>query len=224
VKALLVDDDRELGALLTEYFGGHEIGLTHAKNGDEARALLLTHAYEVILLDVMMPGADGFTLLPEFAKYAPVIMLTARGESDDRVRGLELGARDYVPKPFNPRELLLRIRSVSGRTTGSNARSLALGALRIFPEELKATLGETTLELTSFEFRLLEALMLHAGESVTREQLAQVLGLGAGYDPSVDRSLDVHVSNLRQKLERSSATKWIRTVRGVGYLLIRPTS
>jgi DNA-binding response OmpR family regulator len=226
VKALLVDDDLELGALLTEYFGGHEIGLTHAKNGDEARALLLTHAYEVILLDVMMPGADGFTLLPEFIKHAPVIMLTARGESDDRVRGLELGARDYLPKPFNPKELLLRIRSVRGRTTGSNTRTLAhtLGALQIYPEELKATLGGTVLELTSFEFRLLGALMQHAGESVTREQLAQVLGLGADYDPSVDRSLDVHVSNLRQKLERGGETKWIRTVRGVGYLLIRPAS
>jgi DNA-binding response OmpR family regulator len=224
VKALLVDDDRELGALLTEYCGGHDITLTHAKDGDEARTLLLTHVYEVILLDVMMPGADGFSLLPEFTKCAPVIMLTARGESDDRVRGLELGARDYLPKPFNPRELLLRIRSVSGRLPASNPRTLALGALRIYPEELKATLNGTVLELTSFEFRLLDALMQHAGESVTRDQLAQSLGLGADYDPSVDRSLDVHVSNLRQKLERGSETKWIRTLRGVGYLLIRPAS
>jgi DNA-binding response OmpR family regulator len=172
----------------------------------------------------MMPGADGFSLLPEFKKFAPVIMLTARGESDDRVHGLELGARDYLPKPFNPRELLLRIQSVSGRIAASNARTCALGALRIYPEELKATLNGTVLELTSFEFRLLDALMQHAGESVTRDQLAQILGLGADYDPSVDRSLDVHVSNLRQKLERDSETKWIRTLRGVGYLLIRPAS
>lgn len=218
--ALLVDDDVELASVLTEYLKGHSVRLRHAASGAAARERMKSgERFDVLLLDVMLPGEDGFQLLPEFAKAAPVIMLTARGESEDRVRGLELGARDYLPKPFNPRELLLRMRAISGRAT----TELRVGMLELLPARQEARMGGTPLTLTSFEYRLLEVLMRAAGEPVTREHLAETLGLGPDYDPAVDRSLDVHVSNLRQKLERASNIKWIRTLRGVGYMLVRPT-
>jgi DNA-binding response OmpR family regulator len=239
LRVLLVDDDHELASVLLEYFSLHDVQLFHAVDGVGARAFLQEQSCDVLLLDVMLPGEDGFSLLPEFARAAPVIMLTARGESDDRVRGLELGAKDYLPKPFNPKELLLRMRSVTGNRESTVAKSafaatINVGALCIFPEQMRATLLGTELVLTSFEFRLLVLLGKSAGTAVTRESLAVSLGMGADYDPSVDRSLDVHVSNLRQKLEALSLSvgeagsktpwKWVRTVRGVGYMLTRPAS
>jgi DNA-binding response OmpR family regulator len=226
--ALLVDDDVELGSVLTEYFATHGVLLVHAVSGSKARAALASNRFAVILLDVMLPGEDGFQLLPEFCKIAPVIMLTARGESDDRVRGLELGARDYLPKPFNPKELLLRIRSVASAREQTATETIQVGALLLRPQSQQVSLSRLTLELTAFEYRVLEVLARSAGSAITREQIAAAVGM-RDYDPSVDRSLDVHVSNLRQKLDTAQAAlnepereKWIRTLRGVGYMLIRP--
>jgi two-component system, OmpR family, phosphate regulon response regulator OmpR len=235
---LLVDDDVELGSVLTEYFATHGVALEHALSGSEARIRLGGARFSVILLDVMLPNEDGFQLLPEFCKLAPVIMLTARGESDDRIRGLELGARDYLPKPFNPKELLLRIRSVARDAHDPRVAAVAgevihVGALLLRPNSQRVSLGELALDLTAFEYRVLEVLARAAGSALTREQIAAAVGMN-DYDPSVDRSLDVHVSNLRQKLDTAQAArsanqrteraaeKWIRTLRGVGYMLIRP--
>jgi DNA-binding response OmpR family regulator len=150
-------------------------------------------------------------------------MLTARGDDTDRIVGLELGADDYVPKPFNPRELLARIRAVMRRARpGAVSERLTVGALEVDVPGHRVTVEGRELTLTSFELRLLIALARRAGETVPREELASALK-GGGYDPSVDRSLDVHVSHLRHKLgDDAREPKMIRTVRGVGYVLVRP--
>jgi DNA-binding response OmpR family regulator len=234
VRALLVDDDRELARLLTDYLGPHGVALEHVEDGNLALERLgsASPAYDIILLDVMLPGADGFEVCRRVrARFAvPIIMLTARGEDTDRVVGLELGADDYVPKPFNPRELLARMRAVLRRTQrtdggGAAADRLEVGDLQVDVPAHKATLRGEELQLTSFEFRVLVALARRAGETVTREELASVvLPKGGRYDPSVDRSLDVHVSHLRHKLgDEAREPRRIRTVRGVGYVLVKPS-
>ena len=233
MRALLVDDDRELARLLSDYLSGHEVSLDHVEDG--ARALERLGApeeYDIVLLDVMLPGADGFAVCGAIrAKYdVPIVMLTARGEDTDRVVGLELGADDYVPKPFNPRELLARMRAVVRRARQPRAKvanRLVVGDLMVDVPAQKATLEGRELQLTSFELRVLVALARRAGETVTREELATAvlprLQSGARYDPSVDRSMDVHVSHLRHKLgDDAREPKRIRTVRGIGYVLVKP--
>jgi DNA-binding response OmpR family regulator len=244
MRALLVDDDRELARLLTEYLRTHGVSLDHAEDGPRAIEALerAPAAFDIVLLDVMLPGPDGFEVCRRIrARYdVPIVMLTARGEDTDRVVGLELGADDYVPKPFNPRELLARMRAILRRARGPaggvgsaiavpvpapRPGVLDLGDLVVDVPAHKATLRDQELSLTSFEFRVLAELARRAGETVTREELAgAVLPKGAHYDPSVDRSLDVHVSHLRHKLgDDGKEPRRIRTVRGVGYLLVKPS-
>jgi DNA-binding response OmpR family regulator len=233
MRALLVDDDRELARLLTEYLRAHGVALDHAEDGPLAMDALerAGEPFDIVLLDVMLPGPDGFEVCRRIrARYdVPIVMLTARGEDTDRVVGLELGADDYVPKPFNPRELLARMRAIlrrarapSGAGPAARPGVIELGDLAVDVPAHKATLAGQELPLTSFEFRVLAELARRAGETVTREELAgAVLPKGARYDPSVDRSLDVHVSHLRQKL--GDEARRIRTVRGVGYVLVKPS-
>ena len=181
----------------------------------------------------MLPGIDGFEVCRRIrARFdVPIVMLTARGEDTDRVVGLEIGADDYVPKPFNPRELLARMRAVLRRARPARRRErsagdrVEVGDLVVDVPAHKATLDGKELQLTSFEFRVLVALARRAGETVTREELASVvLPKGGRYDPSVDRSLDVHVSHLRHKLgDEAREPRRIRTVRGVGYVLVKPS-
>jgi two-component system response regulator CpxR len=247
MRALLVDDDRELARLLTDYLGPHGVALDPVEDGARALERLAgPERYDIVLLDVMLPGMDGFEVCRRIrAKYdVAVIMLTARGEDTDRVVGLEIGADDYVPKPFNPRELLARMRAVLRRARPQVASLASLASLPLPsppaptpPDRLEvgdlvvhapghtATLAGRELQLTSFEFRVLVALARRAGETVTREELATaVLPKGGKYDPSVDRSLDVHVSHLRQKLgDDAREPRRIRTVRGVGYVLVKPS-
>jgi DNA-binding response OmpR family regulator len=224
MRALLVDDDRDLAKLLTDYFGPHDVQLEHVENGSEALDRLVARNYDVVLLDVMLPGIDGFEVCRRIRRKheVPVVMLTARGDDTDRIVGLEIGADDYVPKPFNPRELLARVRAVMRRVRPEAlAEKIRVGELEIDVPAHRATMQEKELTLTSFEFRLLVALARRAGETVPREELATALKVGV-YDPSVDRSLDVHVSHLRQKLgDDAREPKHIRTVRGVGYVLVR---
>ena len=239
IRALLVDDDRDLARLLTDYLGGHEVVLTHVDDGPKGLAALAADTFDVVLLDVMLPGIDGFEVCRRIraAHDVPVVMLTARGDDADRIVGLEIGADDYVPKPFNPRELLARVRAVLRRARPAGADSVTLPAretIAVGPLEIdhaarvvKRDGEEVT--LTSFEYRILLVLARRAGETVTREELAtevrepgEAKGKGS-YDPSVDRSLDVHVSRLRQKLEEDpKEPRLIKTVRGVGYVLSRP--
>src|SRR5579872_2364983 len=232
MRALLVDDDRELARLLREYLSPHDVELVHVENGKDGLAQLATARFDVVLLDVMLPGMDGFEVCREIRKRfdVPVLMLTARGDDTDRIVGLELGADDYVPKPFNPRELLARMRAVLRRARGPRTSGAApgdridVGDLQVDVPAHKAVLDGRELSLTSFEFRVLVALARRAGETVTREELAgAVLPHGGPYDPSVDRSFDVHVSHLRHKMgDDAREPKRIRTVRGIGYVLLKP--
>jgi DNA-binding response OmpR family regulator len=225
MRALLIDDDRGLARLLGEYFAPHGVELEAVETGALGLERLDARAYDVVLLDVMLPGADGFEICRRIRRKhdVAIVMLTARGDDTDRIVGLELGADDYVPKPFNPRELLARVRAVMRRARpGAVSERLTVGVLDVDVPGHRVTVEGKEVSLTSFEFRLLVALARRAGETVPREELAGALK-GGGYDPSVDRSLDVHVSHLRQKLgDDAREAKMIRTVRGVGYVLVRP--
>jgi DNA-binding response OmpR family regulator len=238
MRALLVDDDRELARLLTDYLATHGVAVDNVEEGVAALERLAAGAegYDIVLLDVMLPGMGGFEVCRRIRARSdlPIVMLTARGEDTDRVVGLELGADDYVPKPFSPRELLARMRAVLRRARpgaahgGGSDRTggrVEVGDLVVEVPAHKATLAGKELQLTSFEFRVLVALARRAGETVTREELAgAVLPKGGHYDPSVDRSLDVHVSHLRHKLgDEAREPRRIRTVRGVGYVLLKPS-
>jgi DNA-binding response OmpR family regulator len=224
MRALLVDDDGDLARLLVDYFEPHGVSLSHVASGDQAERVLATSSFDVVLLDVMLPGMDGFEVCKRLRTLGdiPIVMLTARGDDADRIVGLELGADDYVPKPFNPRELLARMRAVLRRASPrAEGERIRVGALEIDLPRHKATYEGRPIALTSFEFRLLAALAQRAGEIVPREELASAVK-GAEYDPSVDRSLDVHVSHIRQKLgDDPREPKTIRTVRSKGYVLLR---
>jgi DNA-binding response OmpR family regulator len=183
----------------------------------------------------MLPGIDGFEVCRRIrAKHdVPVVMLTARGDDADRIVGLEIGAVDYVPKPFNPRELLARLRAVLRRTKKSGGpekvEKIVVGPIAIDLGTLTVRRDGEDVPVTSYELRILVALAKRAGETVTREELAaevrEPTKTNEKYDPSVDRSLDVHVSRLRQKLEDDpKEPRLIKTVRGVGYVLTRPSS
>jgi DNA-binding response OmpR family regulator len=229
MRALLIDDDRELARLLGDYFAPHGVELEAVETGAIGLERLDARSYDVVLLDVMLPGSDGFEICRRIRRKhdVPIVMLTARGEDTDRIVGLELGADDYVPKPFNPRELLARVRAVMRRARpGAVSERLAVGDLEIDVPGHKVSVEGRDVGLTSFEFRLLVVLARRAGETVPREELATALKVSSGnggYDPSVDRSLDVHVSHLRAKLgDDAREPKKIRTVRGVGYVLVRP--
>jgi DNA-binding response OmpR family regulator len=225
MRVMLVDDDAELADLLREYFGGHGVELEVASDGASALAKLSKERLDAVLLDVMLPGLDGFAVCKRIRETSnvPIIMLTARGDDDDRIVGLDLGADDYVPKPFNPRELMSRLRAVLRRAKPDDSQRLVVGDLVIDVPAQKVSLGAGDLVLTSFEFRLLVALARRAGDIVRRSELATALEFGA-YDPSVDRSLDVHISHLRSKLQDDARDpKRIRTVRGIGYVLVRPS-
>jgi DNA-binding response OmpR family regulator len=235
MRALLVDDDRELARLLRDYLGPHGVTLDHVEDGARAVSLLGAEGadYDIVLLDVMLPGMDGFEVCRRVRaeRDVPIVMLTARGEDADRVVGLDIGADDYVPKPFNPRELLARMRAVLRRARPHAVERIEVGDLVVDVPAHQATLGGRELQLTSFEFRVLAALARRAGDTVTREELAGTVlptptgGGRAKYDPSVDRSLDVHVSHLRHKLgDDGREPRRIRTVRGVGYVLVKPSS
>lgn len=239
VRALLVDDDRDLARLLDEYLSGHEVSVIHVENGQAALDMLANDtALDVVLLDVMLPGIDGFEVCRRIRarQHAiPIVMLTAKGDDADRIVGLEIGADDYVPKPFNPRELLARIRAVLRRAKPLSVGAFAsepiqrwvVGPLTIDAGARTVTRQGELINLTSYEFRILVELAKRIGETVTREELASSVRTEdrtkpAAYDPSVDRSLDVHVSRLRQKLEVDPKDpRFIKTVRGVGYVLTR---
>jgi DNA-binding response OmpR family regulator len=230
VAALLVDDDARLGALVAEYLGKHEVDVTVAGDGERGLALLRRGRFDVVLLDVMLPGIDGLEVCRRIRATGevagvPIVMLTAKGDDVDRIVGLELGADDYLPKPFNPRELLARIRAVLRRASAAAApgpgRRLRAGDLEIDLDAREVTVSGRRQVLTHYEFELLAVLARSAGRVLTRDQLLDALK-GQAYE-AFDRSIDVHVSKLRTKIERDpKAPRHIKTVRGVGYLFARP--
>jgi len=225
-RILVIDDDVELCALVAEYLAGEgfQAECIHAGDAGLKRALKAEHI--LVVLDVMLPGLNGFEVLRRLraSSRLPVLLLTARGEDVDRILGLELGADDYLPKPFNPRELVARIRAILRRTqTLGDARQpvLQAGGIELDTTTRIVRLSGQAVELTSVEFGLLEVLLRSAGQVVTRETLATtVLGRKfAPFDRSFDRSIDMHVSKVRKKLgDTGGAEDLIKTVRGSGYI------
>jgi two-component system response regulator CpxR len=230
-RLLVVDDDLELCELVSEYLTGEGFEVACAHDGPGGLRLTLDDEPDMVILDVMLPGQSGFEVLRHLRRSSlvPVIMLTARGEDVDRIVGLELGADDYLPKPFNPRELSARIRAILRRAASEAGESrkgsatMRVGDLELDPGGHVVRVGENKIELTGVEFMLLEILLDKAGAVLSRDELSRgALGRRAS---SYDRSLDVHISNLRRKLGPSNeGDERIKTVRGVGYVYVNPSS
>jgi DNA-binding response OmpR family regulator len=221
-RLLIVDDDVELCRLLTERLSTEGFSIEAAHDGPRGLHRALSQKHALVILDLMLPGMSGMDVLRNLRAQSsiPVLMLTARGEDIDRILGLELGADDYLPKPFNPRELIARARAILRRTARptDTADILIVDDVRLDPAARDVSVNGIQLDVTSVEFSLLEALLRDAGRIVTREQLTEtVLGRKLG---SFDRVIDVHVSNLRKKLSRVHAGERIKAVRGSGYLFV----
>ena len=223
---LVIDDDVELCSLVGEYLEpeGFEVECVH--DGKRGLDRALSEAHSLIVLDVMLPGINGFDVLRRIRNTSriPVLLLTARGQDVDRIVGLEIGADDYLPKPFNPRELVARIRAVLRRSksvsegTGEPVPDvLHVGDIELDPATRTVRQKGNVIELTSVEFNLLQALLREAGRVVTRENLVDTV-LSRKFSP-FDRSIDMHVSKIRKKLgDADNGTDHIKTVRGVGYI------
>lgn len=215
---LLIEDDADLCGLMRDYFAEKGFRMEAVHDGRRGLARSIEGEFDLIILDVMLPGLDGFEVLRQLRKRsaAPVIMLTARTAESDRVAGLNSGADDYLPKPFGPEELLARIRAVLRRVGkgGASPQIIEAGRVRLDPQSRQAWRRDEPLDLTALEFDILEILVRAAGRTVSRDELT-----GAVHQrPSTpyERSLDVHISHLRKKLEWEDEAL-IRTIRGVGY-------
>ena len=220
-KVLLIDDDAALTGMLTEFLRGEGFETAAAFNGVEGAAAALDPTLDAVILDVMMPDISGIETLQRIRSTSsvPVIMLTAKGAEDDRVAGLEVGADDYISKPYYARELLARLKAVLRRQRGSQPPQYFLvGKLRLIPSKREVSFDGQTFELTTCEFDLLEALLRSHDTVATKDDLSLSV-LGRRREP-YDRSIDVHVSNLRKKLSViSGKTIEVETVRAVGYRL-----
>jgi len=221
VRVLCIDDDVRLYELLAAYLGPNGVTLVHAPDGAKGLSALGGDVFDAVLLDVMMPGMDGLTVVRRIRETSqvPILMLTARGDEADRVVGLELGADDYIAKPFSPRELLARMRAVLRRSQpAAEARQIVVGRVSIDVEARQVRVGAAAADLTGLEFDILLALARRPGRVVPRETLLVEAGR---QDVTVsDRTVDVHVSHLRRKLGDDPKTpRLIKTVRGVGYVL-----
>jgi two-component system response regulator CpxR len=224
-RVLIVDDDAELVELLGQFLSGEGFEVTSERDGERGARSAIDRSPDLVILDVMLPGLGGFEALRRIRERSavPVVMLSARGEEVDRVVGLELGADDYLPKPFSPRELAARVRAVlrRGRTAGAPAPApIAVGDLELDPGARAVRRAGEPIDLTGLEFAILERLARDAGQVVRREALyREVLGRRPS---SLDRSLDVHLSALRRKLgPGADGGERIKTVRGVGYQYVR---
>jgi DNA-binding response OmpR family regulator len=221
-RILIVDDDVELCGLLAERLSSEKFVIEAVHDGLRGLERALSQEHALIVLDLMLPHMGGLDVLRRLRAQSPVpvLILTARGEDSERILGLEIGADDYLPKPFNPRELIARIRAIlrrANRVTSATS-PLVVGDIRLDPAAREAWLNGAPLNLTSVEFTLLETLLLNAGRIVTREHLTEtVLGRKLG---SFDRVIDVHVSNVRKKLGPTQEGEWIKAVRGSGYLFV----
>ncbi|WP_277058855.1 response regulator [Trichlorobacter lovleyi] len=228
-RILVIDDDRELCGLLEEYLVAEGFAVESVHTGPQGAEQASQGNYALIVLDVMLPGLNGFDVLRRIRgeSSVPVVMLTARGEEVDRIVGLEMGADDYLPKPFNPRELVARIRAILRRQStaqkeGAAAEAvLVVGDLVLDPGRRTVLQGERPVVLTSIEFSVLELLLAQAGRVISRDDIcSQALGRQLN---SFDRSIDVHVSSLRRKLgPAGDSSERIKSVRGIGYIYLRP--
>jgi two-component system response regulator CpxR len=227
---LVVDDDIELCGLVQEYLTSEGFTSQCVHDGEQGLQRGLSGEYALVVLDVMLPGINGFEVLRRLRSVSriPVLLLTARGEDVDRIVGLEIGADDYLPKPFNPRELVARIRAILRRAKPSKSADappeiLSVGDVELDPATRNVFRAGAPVELTSVEFNLLEVLLREAGRVVTRERLVNAV-LSRKFMP-FDRSIDMHVSKVRRKLgDSEESADHIKTIRGVGYMFARPAA
>ena len=231
-RVLLVDDDEKLRRLLKEYLEGYEFQVFTLADGEAVLNSIRKESPEIVILDIMLPKKDGLEVLKEIrmASRVPVIMLTAKGEEADRVVGLELGADDYLPKPFSPRELLARIKAVLRRlepevkpsTEESQALRLEAGSLVLDKARQMLLMEGKEVPLSSTEYRVLKVLMENPNRVLSRDQ---IMNLARGKDfMAFDRSIDVHISKLRAKLESDPRSpKRIKTIWGSGYMFVHST-
>lgn len=229
-RILLIDDDVELSSLIAEYLGSEGFAIDAVHDGERGLERACEHDYALIVLDVMLPGINGFEVLRRLRSLSavPVLLLTARGEDVDRIVGLEIGADDYLAKPFNPRELVARIRAILRRTKEGMSMGSApvpelirVNDIELDPATRIVRQRGKAVDLTSVEFNLLAVLLREAGRVVTREQLATTV-LSRKFSP-FDRSIDMHVSKVRRKLgDPEGDPEYIKTVRGVGYIFALP--
>ncbi len=223
VTILMIDDDRELGDMLREYLAPERLSIESALTGEAGIEELRRGDYRLLILDIMLPGMSGLEVLKQVRTFSeiPTIMLTAKGDDVDRILGLELGADDYLSKPFNPRELLARIKAILRRapeSTSSSSRLIA-GDIELDARAQKVTAGANDIRLTGTEFELLRCLVESPGVTVSKEDLSQK-ALGRRHMP-YDRSIDTHVSNVRGKLSSAGVENpSIQSRRGVGYCLL----
>jgi DNA-binding response OmpR family regulator len=218
---LIVDDDVELCALLIERLAEDGFNLSAVHNGIDGLELASSGSYSLVILDVMLPRMGGIDVLKHLRSRSsvPVLMLTARGDDIDRIIGLEVGADDYLPKPFNPRELVARIKAILRRMDErrTDLEKFTAGDILIDTALREAYVGDRSLQLTTIEFALLEVLVRNPGRALSREYLTDIaLGRRLG---AFDRTIDVHISNLRRKLDERRGIQRIKTIRGSGYLL-----
>ena len=227
-RILVIDDDVELCSLIAEYLQAEGFGVDCVHDGESGLQMSKAGSYLLAVLDVMLPGINGFEVLRRVRAVSrlPVLLLTARGEEVDRIVGLEIGADDYLPKPFNPRELVARIRAILRRTHGEGKLAdslpevLRVGEVELDPATRTVLRDGKPVDLTSVEFNLLEVLLREAGRVVPRERLVNAV-LSRKFSP-FDRSIDMHVSKVRKKLGDTESDEHIKTVRGVGYIFARP--
>jgi DNA-binding response OmpR family regulator len=220
---LLIDDDRSLGDMLKEYMETEHLALSIAGSGEAGLDLVRRESFDLLILDIMLPGKNGLDVLRTLRQNSdiPVIMLTARGDDIDRIIGLEFGADDYLAKPFNPRELVARLKAILRRARAAPEAPGRdkVGGIELDSRTRQATTNGRKLPLTGTEFEILRCLLQSPGEVVSKEALSE-RALGRRLLP-YDRSIDTHVSNLRGKLERAgNTTESIQNQRGVGYMLV----
>jgi DNA-binding response OmpR family regulator len=221
-RVLIVDDDMQLCELLSQRLSAEAFTMEAVHDGASGLERALSGEHGLVILDLMLPRLNGLDVLRRLRAQStiPVLILTARGEEVERVLGLEIGADDYLPKPFSPRELIARIRAILRRSARSTevTSPLVSGDIRLNPAAREAWLKDRQLELTSVEFTLLETLVRNAGRVISREHLTETV-LGRKVGP-FDRVIDVHVSNLRKKLGKTDTGERIKAVRNAGYLFV----
>lgn len=225
-QVLMIDDDRELGAMVTDFLAIDQLAVTVRNTGEEGIEAFKAGGFDLVILDIMMPGINGLEVLKKIRKNSniPVVMLTARGDDVDRIIGLEFGADDYLPKPFNPRELVARIKAILRRAQPQSEEQqvLELGDIKLDTRTHRAAVSDQELKLTGTEYEILKCLLETPGKVVNKEFLSE-RALGRRLLP-YDRSVDTHISNLRGKLEKAgNRNETIQNQRGVGYLLIPGT-
>jgi two-component system response regulator CpxR len=222
-RVLIIDDDRELGEMLKEFLAPDHFDLTACLSGEDGLKALLDNDYDLLILDIMLPGMNGIDVLRDVRSRndIPIIMLTARGDDVDRILGLEFGADDYLSKPFNPRELLARIKAIMRRSKPGAGRShrISIGDIELDVRSRRVRVADRSIRLTGTEFELLQCLSETPGKVVNKEELSR-RALGRRHMP-YDRSIDTHISNVRGKLANAGVVNpSIESQRGIGYCLL----